>query len=134
MSIKSFDKPTCRTLGMEIEAAVAAIAVRHGLKASYGGGTFDASKFTCRLHLELSADNPNAANVEREKFVQWCRLYDLTPADYGAVVNSARFGELTIIGFEPSRPKFPIKVRKADGSVSVFSRDLLTMLKAQRAA
>lgn len=127
MSIKSFDKPTCRALGLEIERAVAAIAAKHGLKASYGGGSFDPSKFTCRLVMELSADNPNAEAVERSKFAQWAPLYNLTADDYGLKLKSSRFGELTVVGFEPSRPKFPIKARKADGSVSLFTRDILAL-------
>jgi hypothetical protein len=131
-TIKSFNKPICHTLGLEIEAAVAAIAAKHGLKARYGGGAFDDAKFTCRLHLELSADNPNIEAVEQAQFNKWCDLYDLTPTDYGAKIKSSRFGELTLVGFEPSRPKFPIKVRKPDGSLSVFTKDLVRMLKAQR--
>jgi len=130
--ITQFDKATCRTLGLEIEAALAAVAAKHGLKATYGGGSFDPSQFTCKIRLELATDNPNAETAERAKFTQLCDLFNLKADDYGAVIRSHRHGDLTIVGFEPSRPKFPIKVRKADGTLSVFSRDILALLSAQR--
>jgi len=132
MNIKQFDKPTCRALGLEVEQAMAAIAKKHGLKASYGGGSFDPSKFTCRLVLELSGDNPNAEVVERAKFAQWCQSFGLTAADYGVTIQSNRFGRLTLIGFEPGRPKFPVVCRKEDGSVALYTREMLRMLKDQR--
>jgi hypothetical protein len=126
--ITQFDKTTCRLLAADIEAALAAVAAKHGLKAVYAGGTFSAAEFTAKTKFVLSDSNPAAADAERLEFGKYCHFYNMTPDQYGAQIVSPSHGTLTVIGFAPTRPKFPIKARTADGTVKLFTTAILARI------
>jgi hypothetical protein len=122
--ITQFDKTTCKLLAREIEEALAAVATKHGLVAVPAGGTFDAAQFTAKVKFTLAQSNPAAADAERIEFSKYCEWFDLKPEHYGAKVQTSQ-GEITLVGFQPSRSKFPIKARAADGSIKLYTQDVV---------
>lgn len=121
--IKQFDKATCRLIGQEVEAALAAVAAKHGLVATYAGGSFTGAEFTAKARFSLAQSNPAAADAERAEFAQYCEFFGLKPEHYGKTVSTPK-GELTLIGFELKRSKFPIKVRHANGEVKLYTAEV----------
>lgn len=126
--IKQFDKQTCKLLATEVEKALAAVAAKHGLTASYAGGTFSGAEFTAKVKFTLAQNNPAAADAERAEFAKYCGFYGLKPEHYGAKLPSGQFGEMTLVGIKPSRSKFPIVVRCTDGTTRLFTSGIVKHL------
>jgi hypothetical protein len=126
--ITQFDKTTCRLLAAEIEAALAAVAAKHGLTIKPAGGTFSANEFSTKVKFALSDSNPAAADAERTEFAKYAHFYGLTADQYGATIRTSQ-GDVTLIGFAASRPKFPIKVRTADGKVKLYTENILAITR-----
>lgn len=104
--IKNFDKPTLKQLSEDMVAALAPLMEKYGLEASGRGCTFSAVAATMKIEVRL----PETSEAARDTFNSYCAMYDLKPEHFqkDIVVQGKNY---KILGFEPSRPKFPIKVR-----------------------
>ena len=98
------------------------------LKVQPAGGTFDDDKFTAKVVFTLSADNPNAELAERAAFAKYCGFYGLKPEHYGTKIQTRQCGEITLVGFEPTRSRFSIRARDSEGKIRVFTDDLVKRL------
>jgi hypothetical protein len=127
--ITQFDKVTCKLLAQEIEDALAAVAQKHGLTVAPAGGSYDALSFTSKIKFQIAAGNPNLEDAERVEFTKYCAWFDLSAAHYGAKITLPKYGEVTLIGFAPSRTKFPVKTRDANGVVRLFQREVAARFK-----
>lgn len=126
--IKVFDKTTCRLLSQEIDKALADVAIRHGLTVRPAGGQFSETTFTAKVELRLAQSNPASQEAEQNEFARYCVFYGLEPKHYGMKLVTTR-GEMTLVGFEIKRPKFPIKVRDSAGKLRLFTADVIKRLQ-----
>jgi hypothetical protein len=128
MTISKFDKMTCKTVAGQAEAALQTAAADLGLSVQYAGGKYEEGKFTCKFAFRIADPNASAA-IERREFEQLCGMFGLSPTHYGAALT-IRQQPHTLIGFDLSRPKYPIRVRRlADGAVRLFTRDILARVQ-----
>lgn len=128
MKIIQFDRSTCKVLGEAVTKALAAVAAEHGVEIAYAGGTMDGAKFTMKLRCAVT--DPAAVEADRkQKFAQFCGLYDLKPHHYG-MTFSAGGKQYRLIGFNPSRDKWPVTVQAAD-KVVLLGRMALDLIRAQ---
>lgn len=130
MTITVFDRATCKLIGAEVEAAVAAVAAKHGLTAQSAGGTFDATSFTAKIKLVVT-DNDALERKERADFAQYCGWFDLKPDDYGKeFTHQGKRYRLT--GVLPTRSKSPIAVtRLDDNSPRIFPAAIVPVIRKQ---
>jgi hypothetical protein len=66
MKIKTFDRNTVSTLRQELEAAIAAVCEKHGVKSTtLGGIRFTDSSFTTgKLTVSVKEDGPSISTVD----------------------------------------------------------------------
>lgn len=101
------DKNTARQLALEIEMAMKAIADKHGLVARVEGGRFNSSGY----YPNLSLISPDA---DKQAFELWAPRYGLKVEDLNrTVIIKGR--SFKIVGFDPGKPKFPVKAVRDDG-------------------
>jgi hypothetical protein len=117
--ITTFDTTNTNALHEEASALLKALAEKHGLTVRRAGGQIDGSK--CVLKFEFRSTSEEG---EKADFAKHCVLFNCKPEDYGrvATINGK---EVTLVGFELSRRKFPIRVRGKDGKVSLFTDAIL---------
>jgi len=120
------DKTFCRALGHECEAALKAIAEKHGLTVAYHGGSLGVGAFTAKLEFS------EADRAQRE-FAEYCALWDLVPSDFGAVVQ-VQGQPHRLVGIAASSYKMPfIMERLSDGSKFKVARAIAAKIVAARA-
>lgn len=92
----------------EIEADLMALAQRHGLSVSAGGGSLGTGELTIKVKLATSDLTAQIAAAKRD-LGTYGRSFGLESDDYGAVV---RIGSKSykLVGIKPSRPKFPLEI------------------------
>lgn len=93
-----------RTLGLEVEAALKAVAEKHGLDLDLKGGRFDEASFTPRVVF----------TAKEGAQVQWNRyaaLYDL-PLDAIGVIVSVKGVAYRILSLSLNKSKFPVNVER----------------------
>lgn len=121
------DRAFCRALGMECEAALKAIAEKHGLTVAYHGGTLGVGSFTAKLEFSEN-------DREQKEFNEYCRLVGLMPTDYHAVVVVSGKPH-RLVGVRPSSYKMPfIFERIEDGARYNVARSVLAKIEAVRPA
>jgi hypothetical protein len=114
----SFDKATVKQLRAEFQAAIDAVAQKHGLAAGLGNIRFDANKFGCRLEvmtrspLANSSPTPNTNAVEFESLKTQWRVPGI---DVTKTYTISTIGDVKFVGFVPRRPKFPFVVQTSAG-------------------
>ena len=126
-------KQDVTAMQVEIERAIASIAGARGLKlqrnrAVIGDG---AVKLTLEL-AETTPDGENAAWVRA-----WARHAVLSGFHEGDVGMSIAVNAkpMTILGWESSRPAYPVVCRDGRGKVVLFrASDILPIVRAQRGA
>ena len=121
------DRAFCRALGKECEAALKAVAEKHGLTVQYHGGSLGVGSFTAKLEF---AENDR----EQKEFNEYCGLVDLLPSDYHAVVVVSGKPH-RLVGIRPSSYKMPfIFERVEDGARYSVARSVLSKIVAVRPA
>ena len=125
MTIKTFNKPVTKTLAQEIEAALQALAAKHGVTIRYNGGTIlGDTKIVLKLAIEST--DPDA---QRREFEQVSSLFDLTGADYGKVIT-VNGRAMRLVGFDLKRRKFPLKMQVVqDGSFIGLTEAVIPRIK-----
>lgn len=131
--ITKFDRSTAHSTAMNAVLELKRFAEDRGLTVDYRGGKFGGTKFTMRLEFNVTATG-SLEEVERNDFTAYCALYGLTPAHYGTtIVVSGK--QLELVGFAPSRRKFPLKFReKGTPTVRLYTEVLADRVRAIHAA
>jgi len=121
--IKTFDRTNLQALRGELNAAVSAIAERHGIAIQCGRCGFSPENAT--LKLELSVKTPEGAVVSRERkdYTDFAEVYGLDPAwlDKTFVTGGETY---KITGLRPKGRKRPVLCQQlANGKTFVFPVD-----------
>lgn len=120
-----FDKATARTLSAEFIQEVAELAKRHGILVQAHGGTVGDTyldlkfRFTNKLTASQAAQQKQDARDDRFKELaaawrSYADVYRLPLNGVGRKVN-VNGEQMSIVGFAPNRPKFPVVVMNAHG-------------------
>ncbi len=118
--ITTFNAKIANSLQDEAVALLKSLAEKHGLTIRKAGGGFDGIKATLKFEFISTSEE-----AEKSEFAKNCRLFNCKAEDYGriATINGQ---EVTLIGFELKRRKFPVICRKKDGTKTLFTDTVLT--------
>lgn len=126
-AIKKFDKANLKTVRADIDAALAAVAKKHGIKLSIGGITYDPDGTNFRTTLsavtEAAAGGADVAgNVKwQSAFIKYAALFGMKKEDLGKKVKIGR-ETYTIVGARP-KANMPIVLQKATGGFIAYGED-----------
>ncbi len=101
------DRNTARQLSAEVEAALQAVADRHGLVVKMGGGKFDSNTYVPKVEFKT-------ADADSSEFEMFASSYGLDPEDFGKVFVYGPGDRYKITGVAPRNHRFPILVEKVD--------------------
>jgi hypothetical protein len=139
MAVASFNRSNIGTMRAEVEAALNAVAAKHGLAITLGRITFTGNEFRGKLTAVTRAAVPNTINapnnpigqppadprrsVEAVALRNNLYLLGLKDADLNNVYRSAIVGDTcTLIGYAPRRHKYPFTIRTGRGKTLKVTR------------
>lgn len=129
-----FNRQGHRQLSAEITQELQALAQRHGLDVSAGGGQYGDTELIIKVTVR-SGDQQKVEDQARRKIDadgRW--VGGLKGSDFGTIFvsNGERF---RFTGVNPGRPKFPISgERVRDGRSFKFPQHIAQLIIAQRPA
>jgi hypothetical protein len=112
--MEEFDKDTIKNLRVEIDAALAAIAVKHGIQIRAGNATFSPEFMTMKLEFS-TLQNGKPVTKEAEALKLYAPSLGLTPEHLAKnfVISGVTY---RLVGFCPRKQKFPMVCeRTSDG-------------------
>lgn len=124
MSFKKSDFPKIRE---DFQKAVADFEKKYNLKVSMGNIKYEEHEFNSKV--TFTSNDMFTDEVRKIEFAKHAELYGLTVEDFNKEFT-VKGKTYQVIGFEISRPKYPIKVREiATGKETLFVEEVLKMLK-----
>lgn len=114
--IKSLDKKGLQMLRQELQAAVDAVGLKHGIKILVGNARFTPDNATFKVEIATVAENGMVNDHAASDFKQSCGLFGLKPDHFGAEISYGR-ERYKIAGLTSGRSyKYPILAeRVSDG-------------------
>lgn len=113
--ITSIDRQVCKLIASEIDAALQAVAARHGLSIAIKGGSFDYTMFQTKLVVCVTGkDGAPTASPEAKEFALYAPGVGV-PAkllNTKVVIQGTTY---TLIGYKSRSPKYPFICLRADG-------------------
>ena len=130
--ITQFNNDTVRTLHLEVDAALKAIAEKHGL--GYKGRSVTYHAADCPVGGIFLLKMVGGVPAEVAEFNRYCGMFNLTPEDFGAVITISR-EQWKLVGVMPSRPKFGYKFQNVStgpytGKVMLFTESVVAKIVA----
>ena len=126
--ITNIDRDTCRLLASEIEAAVQAVATKHGVQIKAKGGSFTDTSYTMKLEVAVLGDGGVAVTQERTSFLRLAGLYGMKPEwiDQSFVHGRDKF---IIVGLNTRKSKRPVLCKStANGKTYIFEATTVARL------
>lgn len=121
MTIERIDRATARLLHEEAEAALQAIARKHGLDLK--GKTTRYAEDTCKVSWEFIATVDGVEPAKR-RWNTYCAQFYLTPEDFGRTfTRGGRSYEVT--GIKPRAKKYPVQAKDTTGKRYKFPATVL---------
>lgn len=103
-----------RELNAEINGALEAVAERHGLVVSVGGGSFSSSSYRPKVEFKTVGEDGVP-----EDFAATARLLGLPEDCYGKTFTN-RGRAFTVRGFNLRAKRYPVLVERDDGRTYKF--------------
>jgi len=120
-NVSAFDKNNLKTIRADVDAALAAVAKKHGITLSIGRITFTGETFTTKMTAVTNSKSaPGAATVNPEEvkyaknFIADCTFYGFKREDLGKTVqyNGKPY---ILVGARTPRARLPIVLRSVTG-------------------
>lgn len=131
MTITAFDKANLQALRTEIEAALAAVAAKHGISLKLGGMRYQATSFSVTLEAAAASADGSPTGKEAEAFRSLAEFFGLKANDLGRTFES-RNGQHKIVGLRGRSDRAPIITETPDGKRYKWDAAIVaTLLKHQ---
>lgn len=105
----TFNKSNLKTIRADIDAALAAVESKHGVKFSLGNIRYSTNDFRCKLECVSTADaNGNAINVDKANFERLAVMVGVKKDAFGKSFTK-RGKKYTITSINTRARKFPIQ-------------------------
>jgi hypothetical protein len=113
MDMKSFDRPTARTLGSDTAKALQAFAQARGLTVEYAGGSLNGPQFIMKLKFGIEGLDKGEMD-----FKKYAKMVGLEESDLGAKItlNGKMF---TVSGYRPGARTKTVEIRDITGKLYV---------------
>jgi len=113
-------RDTCKALNAEVNAALSAIAAKHGLIVKINGGSFGPASFKPRVEFLVPGGTDGAVKREEDNWNTLAGLYGLDPAWLGKTFTAYNGETFRVVGLLTGRSKNIVKVvRVRDNSPRV---------------
>ena len=130
--ITKFDKKNLIALRADLDAALAAIGEKHGLKIHTGSCSYDEAAATFKLKCDVADPRIQQAKA-REDFNYSCLFYGLKPEHYGVTVSLNGMPK-KLVGIVRTRAKYPLKFEGTDGKTMLYTVDIVPKILQAYAA
>ena len=129
-TVKTFDRANLKTIRADIDAALAAVAKKHGINLSIGNIRFDANEFTTKLTAVTNASKAKdtAAGVPEGVNPTWVKAFKtnhvwlgLAASDLGKQIKIGG-KTYTIVGARP-KANLPLVVQRVTGGCVAMSAE-----------
>ena len=129
--ITKFDATAAKLIQQAMVEAMLAKAKDLGVTVRGAGGKITATNLTLKFDFQF-ADPTAAADAEKIRFKKLCIMFGIRADEYGVTVKD-RFGKVigTLIGFEPSRSKYCVRIKTPVG-VRLYPESILDCVKQDR--
>ena len=119
--IKELDRTNLRLISADIEAALASVEAKYGIKFTYKGARFMPDNATFRIEGATLGANGVANTRERDSFKALAPLYGMKETDLDREITYG--GERYIIkGLNTRRSKYPVvSTRISDGKTILLT-------------
>jgi hypothetical protein len=107
------DRNKVKEISADVEAALQAVATKHGLTVSVRGGVFTQGSFKPRVEFKTG-------DADRAEFEQYARAFGLTPEMFGKTFAAPGGARYRIAGLRLNSRKRPVLVQRLDGKQFVF--------------
>lgn len=128
----TFDKYNLKTIRNDIDAALATVEAKHGVKFNLGNIRFNSNDFRAKLEC-VSATNAsgNTVNPDQVKFEANAFMFGIKKDAFGKTFKIGK-SNYKITGLNPRRHKYPVSaIRVASGRSYKFAvRQLPTRLRS----
>lgn len=132
MTIKTFDRATCRIVDKKIEAALAKLADELGVSIRCKGGNFMATNYTIKLEVATKSEGGQVNTRAADDFRVMASLFGLSSDDLGRSFTAGKH-TYKIVGLRPRATRRPV-VAESDGKSYVFSaEDVKSFLSREKA-
>lgn len=129
MKITKIDRATTRMIASRVEAALAELGRELGVKVSYSGGSYDATRANLKISVEV-VDGAGVSEAGKRDFTLWAKHYGLAETDLGRTF-AFRGTVYEITGINPNAPKFAIQAKRIpDGKPFRFPPEIVRPLMA----
>jgi hypothetical protein len=122
--MKSFDKQNLATIRADLDAALEAVAKKHGIQLSVGRITFSEASFSTKLTALIPSDSDDAGTANGYE-VKWAaafksnaRFFGLKSEDLGQTVRLGNV-DYVIVGMRP-RAKNSIVLKRINGTFVTY--------------
>lgn len=124
--INQFDRTNLRALQADIDAALAAMAEKHGIQIKAGGASFGATAATFKVELAVIGDGGVAKTRHATEFELFASSYGLAPTDLGREFTYKGNG-YKITGLSTKSRRFPVEASRTDGRTFKFPAELVKL-------
>jgi len=131
--ISAFDRAALQKLRPELEAALVAVAAKHGITAKVGSCTFSPAEAKFKLIVTTAGVDHEKAEAERQLFVDMAPAYGLKPEWFGGVCEINR-KPYKIVGIKPQSRSYPVICERIDGKRFKFPTYAITAAFARQEA
>lgn len=128
-----FDTTNLKAIRADIDAALAAVAAKHGIKLATGKCTYEPSAATFKVEAATLTETGDAMTKEAVDFVRYAPLWNLSPGMLFATFTS-RGESYKIIGAMPRRKAQILTRNLATGKLYTFSKDYIPAVTLQGVA
>lgn len=110
-----FDKSKVKTVRADIDAALASVEKKHGVKFSLGTIRFTANDFRAKLEcVSTVTSNGSAVNADQVKFENQAARFGIRTDSFGKTFTY--FGDrYKIVGLNPRAKKYPVQAQGPRG-------------------
>jgi hypothetical protein len=128
--ITNIDRATCKVLREEMEAALQAVATKHGIQIKSKNGSFSPTMFTLKFEASVIGTGGVAETQERQAYKQLCQVYGLKAEWLDKTFNHGT-DTYTVVGLNTRKHKRPVLCKQTgNGKTYCFEDKLVTMLMA----
>jgi len=123
MTITTFNKPALRVLREDLDAALEAVAMKHGIELELGNIRFDASSFTAKVsaNTKAAANAPAPTSADGTVDLQSVAFGNVLPESLRGRKFRAGTTTFTLTGVKSSRRKYPFSAEGPKGGRYKFS-------------
>lgn len=107
----TINKTSLKMIEADLQSSFAAIEQKHGIKLSFGRGSFTPENAKIALLISSITNDGQVVTEEATAFKQLASLYGLQPEDLGRRFESMG-GTYAICGLKPRASKLPILAEK----------------------